>query len=166
MPEMLTELWDILVPLLIAGLLGGCIGWEREAARKAAGLRTHMLVSLGCCGFMAISMRFAQEQAALDDGFTIALDRVIQGVITGMGFVGGGAILHYKDHIKGLTTATGIWVAGAVGLACGLREYIAAVVLTVLALTVLLALHDVKQKAQEQSDADPEETEAPDDSSE
>ena len=119
--------------LLLAALLGGLLGWERESQGKAAGLRTHMLVAMGA----ALSMTVVQLQGATINEST----RVIQGIIAGVGFLGAGSIL--KKHaageaesVEGLTTAAGIWLTAAVGVAIGLGEETTAILSAVLAFVV------------------------------
>lgn len=99
--------------LLAAALLGGLIGVEREWMGKAAGLRTHMTVALGCAAFMLVSL-----ESSTDAG---NLSRAIQGIAAGIGFIGAGTILKRteEDDIKGLTTAATIWLTAAVGAAAG-----------------------------------------------
>jgi putative Mg2+ transporter-C (MgtC) family protein len=109
-----TELVRIIIRVIAATVLGAIIGWERERIGKPAGLRTHMLVSLGSALFVV---------SAAEAGMSIAdLSRVIQGLAAGIGFIGGGAILKLPDEhqIEGLTTAAGIWLTAAVGVAVGL----------------------------------------------
>lgn len=121
----------ILVRLVIAALLGGLLGFERERTGKAAGLRTHMLVSLGTAFLVAACQRAGMASADVS--------RVIQGIITGVGFLGAGTILKrsHPREIRGLTTAAGIWMAAAVGVAAGLGRTVAAILATLLALGVL-----------------------------
>ena len=99
--------------LLVAAVLGAAMGWERELAGKAAGMRTHMLVALGCATFVLASL-----EAGVSAG---DLTRVIQGVAAGIGFVGAGAILKMSEQgqIMGLTTAASIWMTAATGVAVG-----------------------------------------------
>ena len=122
------------VRLLLAAILGGMLGYDRERAGKAAGLRTHMLVSLGSALFVLIP-----QQAGLSDS---DLSRVIQGIVAGVGFLGAGAIV--KDNrvgeIQGLTTAAGIWLTAAIGIAAGLGREASAVLGAVLAFVILSAL--------------------------
>jgi putative Mg2+ transporter-C (MgtC) family protein len=126
------EITRILVRLLMAALLGAVLGFERESKGKAAGVRTHMLVSLGAALVLAPSMAGADEQA---------LSRVIQGIVAGIGFLGAGTILkgHGQDtsHVKGLTTAAGLWMTAAIGTAAGMGREATALLSTVLALLVL-----------------------------
>jgi putative Mg2+ transporter-C (MgtC) family protein len=123
----------ITVRLTLAALLGGLIGYERESKGKAAGLRTHMLVALGAALFVFV------VQHSGDAG---SVSRVIQGLITGIGFLGAGAILNNRrdPHIRGLTTAAGIWMTAAIGVAAGLGRELTAILATVLALVVLAVL--------------------------
>ena len=127
----------VVVRLLAAALLGGIVGYERERAGRPAGLRTHMLVALGAALFV-----IACEESGMDsDG----LSRVIQGIATGIGFIGGGAILKLaaEREIKGLTTAAGIWMTAAVGVAAGLGRWGSAavgVLLTWIILSILIKL--------------------------
>jgi putative Mg2+ transporter-C (MgtC) family protein len=97
----------------VAALLGGLIGFERESIGKAAGLRTHMTVALGCATFMLVAVETSRD--------TADVSRAIQGVAAGIGFIGAGTILKRADDtdIKGLTTAAGIWMTAAVGAAAG-----------------------------------------------
>jgi putative Mg2+ transporter-C (MgtC) family protein len=124
--------------LLLAGLLGGLVGFQREQAGKAAGLRTHMLVALGSAFFVMIP-----HQA----GMPIAdLSRVLQGIITGVGFLGAGTILKRptEEHIEGLTTAAGLWLTAAVGSAAGMGREASAMLGTVLAFLILALLPRIK----------------------
>lgn len=123
---------DVLARLGAAVLCGGVIGLERDLRRMPTGLRTLALVCLGSC--VAV---LAAIKAGDSDGFS----RVAQGIITGVGFLGGGVILQKGDlrDVKGLTTATAIWFTAAVGLLCGLGELKFAAMATALAVLVLLA---------------------------
>ncbi|MFC3940903.1 methyltransferase [Pseudomonas gingeri NCPPB 3146 = LMG 5327] len=123
----------ITLRLLIAALLGGVLGFEREQKGKAAGVRTHMLVALGAALFVLVP----QMSGAQAD----AMSRVVQGVIAGIGFLGAGTILkgHADEegqHVKGLTTAAGLWMTAAIGVAAGLGRESTAVLSTLLALGV------------------------------
>ncbi|MEX3776955.1 MgtC/SapB family protein [Pseudomonas sp. MYb118] len=127
-----AQLTRITVRLLIAALLGAILGFEREHKGKAAGVRTHMLVALGAALFVLVP----QTAGAQAD----AMSRVVQGVIAGIGFLGAGTILknHEGDegHVKGLTTAAGLWMTAAIGVSAGLGREATAVFSTVLALAV------------------------------
>jgi putative Mg2+ transporter-C (MgtC) family protein len=109
-----TQLARLLIRLIAAALLGALVGFQREYQGKAAGLRTHMLVSMGSAFFVASPLEFGMGEDALS--------RVIQGITTGIGFIGGGSILKLSQErdIQGLTTAAGIWMTAAIGVAAGL----------------------------------------------
>ncbi|MEJ7928628.1 MgtC/SapB family protein [Ramlibacter sp. AN1015] len=125
------DLTRVVVRLLVAAALGALLGLEREHAHKSAGLRTHMLVSLGSALFVLMALRsdFGPE----------ALARVIQGVAAGIGFLCAGAILKSEtsEQVRGLTTSAGLWMTTAIGLTAGLGHEALAVLGTVLALVVL-----------------------------
>ena len=125
--------------MLIALLLGAVIGWDRERRDADAGLRTHMLVSLGAALFVAIPQQSGMSQADLS--------RVMQGLVTGIGFIGAGGILKQQDEqqVQGLTTAAGLWLTAAVGIAAGIGREASAVLGTLLALFVLSGLARVGQ---------------------
>lgn len=107
---------DFIIRMLVAALVGGVIGYERELRGKVAGIRTHLLVALGACLFMIIS----QYGFTGADKFDAA--RVAASVVGGLGFLGGGIIMKNR-HVSGLTTAAGIWVTGAIGMAAGAAMY-------------------------------------------
>jgi putative Mg2+ transporter-C (MgtC) family protein len=122
----LRQTATLVTRMVIAMLLGAVIGAQREATGKPAGLRTHMLVAMGGALFV-----LAPVQSGMDlDG----MSRVIQGIVTGIGFIGGGAILKLQEQraIEGLTTAAGIWITAAVGIAAGLGRWGLAVISTIL----------------------------------
>ena len=126
-----AQLTRIVVRLLLAALLGGILGYEREQKGKAAGIRTHMLVALGAALFVLVP-----QQA----GMGIAdMSRVIQGIVAGIGFLGSGAIIKQQreENVQGLTTAAGVWMTAAIGIACGLGRESTAVLSTLLALAIL-----------------------------
>lgn len=108
-----SDITRVCVRLLVALVLGGVLGYERESSGAAAGLRTHMLVSLGSALFVVVPYQAGMK---IED-----LSRVLQGVAAGIGFLGAGAILkRQSEEIKGLTTAAGIWLTAAVGVAAGM----------------------------------------------
>jgi putative Mg2+ transporter-C (MgtC) family protein len=128
------QLARLMIRLLAATLLGAVIGFERERARKPAGLRTHILVTLGTTVFV-----FACSGVGM---CSADVARVIQGVATGIGFIGAGAILKLTEErdIQGLTTAASIWMTAAIGVAVGLGSLGVAVLSTVLTLLILAAV--------------------------
>lgn len=133
----LTEATRITVRLWVAALLGGMLGWEREHSGKAAGVRTHMLVAMGAALFVLVAQQYGITPA--DNS------RVLQGIIAGVGFLGAGTILKgdATSQVRGLTTAAGIWLTAAIGVACGLGREATALLSTVLALGVLWAVPKV-----------------------
>ena len=125
--------WVLIFRLFAAGLLGGLIGLEREFRAKEAGVRTHFIVALGSALFMIIS-EFAFEGKQHDAA------RVAAQVVSGIGFIGAGVIIFQRNAVRGITTAAGLWVAAAIGLACGDGMFsvaIAAAILTVLCLEMM-----------------------------
>ncbi len=125
----------VLVRITLATLLGGVIGWEREARHKAAGLRTHMLVALGAAVFMMAALQLDDLTAA--HGGNRDASRTVQGIVQGIGFLGAGQVILSRSSVHGMTTAIGIWVMGAVGVACGAGFYALSVIATAFALAVL-----------------------------
>lgn len=132
-----SEITTVIIRLFMAALLGGILGFEREQRGKAAGIRTHMLVAIGSALFVLVPL-----QAGISDA---EMSRVMQGIITGIGFLGAGAILkgHNEKDLKGLTTAAGIWVTAAIGVAAGLGRESLAILCTAFSLVVLLAMPKV-----------------------
>ena len=126
-----TQITRITLRLLVAAALGGLLGYEREQEGKSAGVRTHMLVAIGAALFVLIP-----QQAGAS---TADLTRVLQGLIAGVGFLGAGAIIlgTKKVETQGLTTAAGIWVTAAIGVAAGMGRESTAVLSTLVALFVL-----------------------------
>jgi len=130
-----TELTRVSLRLLMAALLGGLLGFEREQRGKSAGVKTHMLVCIGAALFVLIPQQ-AGVIAEAD------LSRIMQGIISGIGFLGAGAILKgdAEKDLKGLTTAAGIWLTAAIGVAAGLGRESSAILCTLLALVVLVTI--------------------------
>lgn len=122
--------------LLAATTLGAAIGLEREYHAKEAGLRTHVLVALGSCLFMILSA-YAFDDFLAKDHVSFDPSRIASQVVTGIGFIGAGTIILQKQMVRGLTTAAGLWVTAAIGLACGVGMYAIAIVTTVLVLVSL-----------------------------
>lgn len=127
---------QVLLRLLAATAVGGALGLNRELSDKPAGLRTHALVALGSALMAIVAVQLASEDGRLQ---VDAASRVVQGVIAGVGFIGGGVILH-KDgrNVQGITTAATIWLAAALGVACGLGLWQTAVMTVIVVLLVLV----------------------------
>lgn len=136
----IEEATTIALRLMLAAVLGAAIGYERELRGKDAGLRTHILVSLGAAIFILVPVTSGMQASEVS--------RVMQGVIAGIGFLGAGAILKQEkeQEVKGLTTAASIWVAAAVGLSSGYGREATAVASTVVALFVLAVLGRLERK--------------------
>ena len=128
--------WVMIFRLVAAGFLGGFIGLEREFRAKEAGVRTHFIVALGSALFMIIS-EFAFEGKQHDAA------RVAAQVVSGIGFIGAGVIIFQRNVVRGVTTAAGLWVAAAIGLACGDGMYPVAIAATVLTVSCLEMMHFV-----------------------
>ena len=119
---------EILVRLLLAAVVGGIIGYERKRLNKPAGLRTHMLVSMGAALFTIVSITSFSN---------VDPSRVVAGIVTGIGFLGAGTIFREKDTIKGLTTAASLWAVAAIGITAGIGEYAIMATATVLVILIL-----------------------------
>jgi len=142
------EVTRILLRLLMAAVLGAVLGFEREHKGKSAGVRTHMLVSMGAALFvLAPSMAGADDQA---------LSRVVQGIVAGIGFLGAGTILKGNgrdpSHVKGLTTAAGLWMTAAIGTAAGMGREATALISTLMALLVLATMPLVVDKVERENE--------------
>ena len=138
-----TEFTRVALRLGIAAALGALLGLEREHSGKAAGMRTHMLVSVGAAILVLIPQQMHMTDADLS--------RIIQGVVTGIGFLGAGTILKStsasEETVKGLTTAAGLWLTAAIGITAGLGREASAVLSTVLALIILHLVPHIWPKA-------------------
>ena len=132
----------IVMRLVLAMLLSGLIGFEREVRQRSAGLRTHILVALGSCLIMLTSLHIFdiyKNIATLDPA------RIAAGVITGVGFLGAGAIIRSGETVKGLTTAATVWLAAGIGLGIGCGFYFASFIAAVLAIAVLYFLRHLEK---------------------
>ena len=124
-------MWEIqitieqIIKILIALVLGGIIGFEREWADKSAGIRTHLLVSLAACLITIISYSFDDQS------------RIIEGIIVGVGFLGAGTIIASRERVRGLTTAASLWMTCMIGIAVGAGKYILAIIVAVVAFIIL-----------------------------
>lgn len=137
----MEELWVDLQRLGAAVGFAAAIGWEREWRRKPAGLRTHVLVSLGAAGFVLVALRTAPGELANAVGASqVDLSRVIQGIAGGIGFLGAGTILQSRGNVEGLTTAASLWLVAALGIAAATGELVLGLLVTAIALFVLVGL--------------------------
>ena len=136
-------LFDTFFRLIVAFLLGSIIGWEREKKGRSAGLRTHILVCVGSTLIMLISVYMYasyQQTAAIDPA------RIAAGVVTGIGFLGAGAIIRSGEGSRGLTTAASVWVSAAIGLAVGCGYIMGALLTTAIAFLALSFLKRIETK--------------------
>jgi putative Mg2+ transporter-C (MgtC) family protein len=138
--ELLPQNLEIFARLLVAVILGGLIGLERQLAKKTAGLRTFSLVSLGSALLTIISVSLSEM--ALPN-FNIAI--IPAGIVTGIGFIGAGIIIH-GSHPKGITTAAGLWVSATVGMAVGFGFYSLAVFVAILAILIFVLFWLLEEK--------------------
>ncbi len=129
----------MLIRLLVAAALGGLVGYERERNNQPAGLRTHIILVVGAALAMILSINLATEFRSIAPNGDPA--RLAAQVISGIGFLGVGAIIRYGPNVKGLTTATSMWSMAIVGLAAGLGYYVAAVFTTALLMVTLIAIN-------------------------
>lgn len=135
-----TSLLAIAVRLGVACLLGFLIGFEREARDRPAGLRTHMLTSLAAAAFAIIAIEFIGLYGNSDDGTQLDPIRVVEAVTAGVAFLAAGTIIQARGRVKGLTTGAAMWLAGAIGLACGAGFLTVALVATGFAMLVLIPM--------------------------
>jgi putative Mg2+ transporter-C (MgtC) family protein len=133
-----------LAALLVAYALAFPIGWNREKEERSAGLRTFPLVAVATCGVVQ-----AAESGIGDNPEAMA--RIIEGLITGMGFIGGGAILRMKDSVRGTATAASLWITGAIGIAVGLGSYDVAILLSAATVITLWVLSPLKRNGVDQA---------------
>lgn len=133
-------LLDMLTRLCVAAGLALFLGLERELRGKAAGLRSHMLVSLGSATFIIIGMSVLFATAEGDPSARVDPTRVVEGVIGGIGFLGAGSIIRSGANIQGITTGASIWLAGAIGVSAGINNFALAGMVTALALVIMVVL--------------------------
>lgn len=131
---------DMVLRLLAAAALASVIGLERELRNRPAGLRTHMLVSLGAAGFLLVGYEIMFATAVGDPSARIDPTRIVEGVIGGIGFLGAGSIIQGRGSIQGITTGAAIWIAGTIGVACATGNFILAGLVTGIAMIIVVAL--------------------------
>lgn len=146
---------------LLAVILGGLLGWERETHDKPAGLRTMMMVGLGSAAFTTVV--FWLYAGIATSGLTPRVDplRIVEGVVGGIGFLGAGSIIQSRGSVQGMTTAATIWVVGSIGVACGVGQYWVAGIVTFYAWLILWLVgfiehHSRRLKGPDQDNADQE----------
>jgi putative Mg2+ transporter-C (MgtC) family protein len=152
----LLNSWDMdaalshLVTLVVAYVLALPIGWNREREERSAGLRTFPLVAMAACGFVMIAIEVIGPDSEQQS-------RIMAGLMTGIGFVGGGAILKHGDRAMGTATAASLWATGAIGAAVGYGQLDIAVILSLVTVLTLILLTPLRKVVQERSDLDGDE---------
>lgn len=126
--------FEILLSLVLAVVLGGIVGIEREITHKPAGLRTHMLVSLGSYLFTITSIAFSMDPA-----------RIAAGIVAGIGFIGAGTIFGAADKVQGITTAASLWATAAIGLAAGIGDFPLAATVTLIVFVILVSRYPLRK---------------------
>lgn len=147
-----TPIPDLLLRCGFAVLYGLAIGFERECHERPAGLRTHALTSLAAAMFMLIAIELISDFGANDQRTQLDPIRVVEAVTAGVAFIAAGAIIHSHGEIRGLTTGAGLWLAGAIGLACGAGNLTIATIGTVLAILLLLPMRLLEKRLLEHDD--------------
>lgn len=166
MPEMIETLSPFilkgeLVLRLLSAILGGALlGLDRELRQKTAGLRTHMLVALAAAGFTMLTFEIYEDAQRAGNGSGADPVRVIEAVITGVAFLGAGAIIRFRGNVLGITTGASMWLAGAIGVAAGGGYYAIGLWLVLLGVAVLSGVQMVERRIlasrkSEKADADP-----------
>jgi putative Mg2+ transporter-C (MgtC) family protein len=160
MPDATTQFPQVLSMTVLLGRMalaiacGALLGWERQRQHKPAGLRTHMLVSLGSAAFMLAALQIMAGQPATAARWDPT--RVMQGIIQGIGFLGAGEIIQSRGTVLGITTAAGIWVVSGIGVCCGVGLTGMALILTVLAFLIqVIAWHIERRFFPNQPEAAP-----------
>lgn len=151
MNDWLVFLDTDVAPMALAMALGGLVGLERQLNDKPAGLRTMMLICLAAATFTMHTERFESDSAA----------RVVQGIVTGVGFLGAGVLIHTQGSVQGLTTAATIWLVSGIGIGCGLRHFKTAIISTILALAVLWLLAPIDRKLKQKRASQSSQNNAP-----
>jgi putative Mg2+ transporter-C (MgtC) family protein len=143
----MTLTGELLVRLIVGTALGGIVGYERGAHGRPAGFRTHLIVALASTTFMLVSTHFVYFQHyTKDDLVAVDPSRIAASVVTGIGFLGGGAILRTGLNVQGLTTAAGLWLVAAIGMAAGAGMYVVSVAATLFGIVALVVLRRFEHK--------------------
>jgi len=135
---------DFFGQLVLATILGALVGLERELSKKAAGMRTFALVSLGAAFFTIISIIASEKFSATPYLFEVS--RIPSQIVLGVGFIGAGLIIFYRSQLRGLTTAAGLWVAAAIGMAVGFKIYTLAIFTAFLVVSIFIIFWFVENK--------------------
>lgn len=145
MPDFFGDLQlHIFWQLFLAVVLGAFLGMEREASGRAAGIRTYALVALGAALFTIMGVEVFHTYTGAS-GLSFDPSRIVHAIALGVGFIGGGIIIHRDSHVEGVTTAAGVWMAGAIGVSLGFEFYGTAILATLFAFLVLSWMHPLKR---------------------
>ncbi|MGR3301843.1 MAG: MgtC/SapB family protein [Candidatus Scalindua sp.] len=143
---LMSDICIVFGKLLIAAILGGFIGWEREKRGRPAGLRTHLLLCVGVTLMMLVSEHIFVHYQVYESDSVLRIDpaRIAAQVVTGVGFLGAGTIMRFKASVRGLTTAASLWIVSGIGLAVGSGFILPAIFTTIIAITTLIFLPKVE----------------------
>lgn len=148
-----TPTWEVALRLLMAAAFAAVIGLDREKKDRPAGLRTHMLTAVAAAVFTMLTLELAAQFAAAEGKVgSVDPSRVIQAVTAGVAFLAAGSIIQSGDKVLGLTTGAGMWMAGALGVACGAGFYLIAGFATVLTFAILTLVHFLERRWLETKD--------------
>jgi putative Mg2+ transporter-C (MgtC) family protein len=139
-----SDAFDYALRLAAAALMGGVIGLDREARDRPAGLRTHMMTAMAAAIFTVLTLDLHETFAAKNPESNADPIRIIEAVTAGVAFLAAGAIIQARGRVKGLTTGAGMWLAGALGVACGTENYSVAFIGLILATIILVALRPLE----------------------
>ena len=142
----------ITVRLLLAAVMGGAIGIEREWRRRPAGLRTHILVAVASALFASLTLEIVHAEIIQGEAIRTDPIRMIEAVTAGVAFLAAGTIIQSRGNVQGITTGAGLWLAGAVGVACGLGLWSIALLAVAIGLLVMIVLGKLEQKALKRSE--------------
>jgi len=140
-----TAVWTWCVRLLVAGFFGGCVGWDRELRGHDAGLRTHVMVALGAAAFTLVAFELIDADARASTPLAMDPLRIVAAIVGGVGFLGAGAIIRDGGQVRGLTTAAGLWVVSAIGIAAGSGHYLGSLAVTLLAVLTIVVLRRLEK---------------------
>lgn len=141
-----TPAWEVALRLMMAAAFAAVIGLDREKKDRPAGLRTHMLTAVAASVFTMLTLELASQFAAQENLGSVDPSRVIQAVTAGVAFLAAGSIIQSGNKVHGLTTGAGMWMAGALGVACGAGFYLIAGLATLLTFAILTFVHHLEGK--------------------
>ncbi len=149
-----VSLTAIVARMLGATLFCGLIGFEREASHRPAGLRTHMLIGIAACVYSLLGLALLARTSEFTDTVRIDPLRLIEAVTSGVAFLAAGLIVFAQGNVRGLTTGASMWLAAAVGVACGIGEWTIALLTTMLALIIIVAVRQLERSVSTRQNAE------------